>query len=92
MRKAGLVLGAALLATGWGLLRFADAQQQAVAADSNPAISLWAGEHTKVSTFVEDHKHLSGRMLSLMGVIGMGGGAAIAALSLAAGRRYDAGP
>jgi hypothetical protein len=92
LRRAGLVLGAALLATGWGVMQYADVQQRAVAADGNEAISLWNGERTKVSSWLEDDKHLSGKMLSMFGIIAMGAGATLGALALAGGRRYDAGP
>ena len=90
-RKAGLVLGATLLATGWGMLQFADTRQKAIAEGSSDAISLWAGERTKVSTWLSEDKHMSGKMLALLGIVGMGSGAAIAALVLTAGRRFDAG-
>jgi hypothetical protein len=89
-RKAGLVLGATLLATGWGLLKYADVQQKAVA--ENEAISLWAGERTKVSAWLEDGHRLPGQLIAMLGIVGMGAGAAMCALTLVAGRRYDPGP
>jgi hypothetical protein len=73
-------------------MQYADVQQRAVAADGNEAISLWNGERTKVSSWLEDDKHLSGKMLSMFGIIAMGAGATLGALALAGGRRYDAGP
>ena len=86
LRRVLLALGAALLAMGWGAIRYADAQQRVVADGKSESLSLWVGERTKVSTWVEG-EHIAGRTLSGGGVICMGAGAALLALILA--RRFD---
>ena len=91
LRRALLALGAALLAIGWGLMRYADAQQRVIAEGKSEAISLWAGERTKVSTWVDGDGHVSGHTLSTGGIISMGIGAALLAVTLT-GRRFDSGP
>jgi hypothetical protein len=85
LRRLVLTLGATLLAGGWGLMHYADVQQKVVADGSNDAISLWAGERTKVSTWL-GNQYISGHTLSICGIIGMASGAVILTLALA-GRR-----
>src|SRR5262245_27043421 len=92
LRKAGMVLGVTLLVTGWGLTRYAQAQQEAIASDNNDVMSYWVGQRVKISSWLsEDKKFISGHTLSLCGIISMGAGAAMASLALAAGRRFDTG-
>lgn len=93
LRRALLALGAALLAAGWGVLRYAEAQQRAVADGKSESLSLWVGERTKVSAWVEGNRYVAGKTLATGGIISMGIGAALVALTLAGnGNRFNAGP
>ena len=53
-----------------------------VADGSSDAISLWAGERTKVSTWL-GNQYVSGHTLSICGIIGMAAGAAVVTAMLA---------
>ncbi len=75
-RRIVLGIGAALLVGGWGLTRYVDARQAAIAAAENESVTAWVGERTKVATYARGGL-ISGRTAYLIGVIGMSLGAVI---------------
>ncbi len=75
MRRLLLGVGLAMLIAGWGCTRYADAEMQAVAS-GNDAVTVWAGEKTKVSSFVNQKKDgLGAKQLYQIGFLAMGVGA-----------------
>jgi len=72
MRRLMLGAGLAMLIGGWGCTHYADAEMQAVTA-GNDAVTLWAGEKTKVSAWVNRKgKRLSAKQLYQVGFGCMG--------------------
>ena len=76
-RRFVLGLGAVLLVVGWGVTRYADTQQAAVAQGKAAPLTVWTGEKTKVGTWVSKKKFLPGRTLYVGGMVGMAVGAAL---------------
>ncbi len=76
LRRLLLGLGAVLLVGGWGLLRYADARQQAVANGGSDQLTLWTGEKQKVGSWLAAEE-LPGETLYRSGMIAMGAGAAL---------------
>ena len=55
MRRFLLGAGLALMIGGWGCTRYADAELHAVTA-GNDGVTVWAGEKTKVSSWISKKK------------------------------------
>ena len=71
MRRMMLGLGLVLLLGGWGCMRYADAEMMAVSS-GNEALTDWAGERTKVSSWLGRDEYLSARDLYRIGFLCMG--------------------
>ena len=72
MRRLLLGIGLALLIAGWGCTHYADAEMHAVTA-GNDAVTVWAGEKTKVSSWVSKKEDgLGAKQLYQIGFLAMG--------------------
>ena len=72
IRRMLLGLGLVLLGAGGGCTRYADAEMKAVSG-GNDAVTVWAGEKTKVSAWVNRKgKRLSAKQLYQVGFGCMG--------------------
>ena len=73
-RHATFVLGAVMLAGGWGTTEYVEARQAADAADRNTSIATWVGGRGA--------PHVSaGQTLCILGALGMAAGAAVVVLA-----------
>ena len=85
MRRLMLGAGLAMLIAGWGCTRYADAEMQAVTS-GNDAVTVWAGEKTKVSSFVNGKKDgLGAKQLYQIGYLCMGIGTVVLVLTFPRG-------
>jgi hypothetical protein len=76
-RRLVLALAAMMIAGGWGLTHYADAQLQTAASGSTEVVTAWTGERTKTRSWVEEDGFLPGRTMYWAGMIAMGVGAGI---------------
>ncbi len=74
MRRVMLSAGAICLVGGWGLTRYVDIRQTAIADGGSDVASAWAGKRVKASSLGEG---LAGKTIYLLGVSGMAFGAMI---------------
>ncbi len=75
-RRILLGLGLVLLVAGWGCTHYADAEMKAVSG-GNDAVSVWAGEKTRVSSWLNGGEYLSAKNLYRIGFLCMGIGTAV---------------
>ena len=75
-RRVLLGLGLVLLVAGWGCTRYADAEMKAVAG-GNDAVTVWAGEKTRVSSWLNGNDYVSAKNLYRIGFLCMGIGTAV---------------
>ena len=76
MRRVFLGFALVLLVAGWGCTRYADAEMKAVSG-GNEAVTVWAGEKTKVSSWLSRDEYLSAKNLYRIGFLCMGIGTAV---------------
>ena len=85
LRRVLLGTGAVLLLSGWGLTRYADAQQRAVAPGKAEPIAIWDGERVKPSTWVGKNEFFPSRNLYQVGIIFMGIGVGVTVVAFPRG-------
>ena len=73
-RRFFLVVGVTLFTGGWGLTKYADVQQTAIASGKSESLTLWTGKSTKPKTYASKAR-FSGKHLFAAGIIGMSLGA-----------------
>ncbi len=76
IRRLLLGLGLVLLVAGWGCTHYADAEMNAVSG-GNEAVTVWAGEKIKVSSWLSRDEYLSAKDLYRIGFLCMGIGTAV---------------
>lgn len=85
VRRLVLGLGLMLIVVGWGVTRYADARQEAIASGESASLQLWLGEPTKVKSWLGGDSFVPNRTLYTGGVIGMAAGACVIVLAFPRG-------
>lgn len=75
LRRSMLGAGAVCLVGGWGLTRYVDMRQTAIAEGGSDGVSAWVGKRTKASSLVGEEGVIAGKTIYLIGVTGMSLGA-----------------
>lgn len=91
LRRIIFGLGLMLMVVGWGATQYADARQQAIAADGSEAMTLWEGESTKPRSWLSKESFMANKTLMSGGVLCMAVGVVVVVVSFPRGS-WHAGP